>query len=450
MHDDKTYTIDELKALLETTKGQTFKAESKAEAYDWIESCLKRYRYDRLSKVNRGVVRQYILVYTGYSTSQLSRLIARWVKTRKLRLKDYQRHTFVRKYTRSDIVLLADVDTAHNVLSGPATRCILEREYKIFHRPEFERISQISSPHIYNLRKTGTYHNHAVVFHHTAGNKKVTLGERRKPEPNGQPGYLRIDSVHQGDLPMDERAKKSSDGQLEDQQESQNNRVNRGESDKESTKGVCHINFVDEVTQYEFVACVETICERDMLPVLEAILAAFPFTIAEFHADNGSEYINKLVAGLLNRLNVKLSKSRPRRHNDNALVETKNGSIIRKTTGYGYIPKQHAATINSWYQDWFNAYLNYHRPCGFSSVVRTSKGKEKLVYRAKDYQTPYDKLRSLPGAKDYLKPGVTFDELDKLAYAMSDTKYAEAMNKAQDKLKEVIQATNRTGELTFG
>lgn len=230
------------------------------------------------------VVRQYIRTYTGYATSQLTRLIASWVKTRKVQLKAYKRHRFARHYTREDIVLLAHVDTIHDLLSGPVTRRILEREYTVFGRNEYERLSHISAAHIYNLRKTFTYHNHAVVFTHTKGNAKVTLGERRKPEPNGMPGFLRVDSVHQGDVPS------------------------RPGTDGESRKGVYHINFVDEVTQYEFVACVETIGERDLLPVLEAMLAAFPFVVHEFHADNGSEYMNQLVAKLLSRLRVRLSK----------------------------------------------------------------------------------------------------------------------------------------------
>jgi transposase InsO family protein len=450
MHHTKTYTIDELRALLATLEGQTFKAENKAEAYDWIEGQLKRYRYDRLRKKDRRVIRQYLKTYTGYSASQLTRLIARWKQTHRVRLKAYKRHMFARHYTRDDIVLLAHVDTIHGLLSGPATRCILERECTVFGQAAYERLSRISASHIYNLRKTFTYHNHAVVFTHTKGNAKVTLGERRKPEPNGKPGYLRVDSVHQGDAlaskPPEDEQKNDSDT---DSNRDKNTNERRA-ANETSHKGVYHINFVDEVTQYEFVACVETIGERDMLPVLEAMLAAFPFVIHEFHADNGSEYINKLVAELLNRLHVKLSKSRPRRHNDNALVETKNGSIIRKAIGYGHIPKHHATAINVWYRDWFNTYLNYHRPCAFATIRKDGKGKEKLVYKHDDYQTPYEKLKGLPNATTYLKPNSTFDRLDEIAYAVSDTEYAEYMNQAKERLDEAIHTKVKDTEQTFG
>lgn len=436
MHHTKYYSLDELRAVLDAQGGQSFTAESKAEAYDWIEGQLHHYRYTKLGKKDRGLVRRYLALYTGYSAAQLSRLIAQWRRTRMLRLPQYVRHRFASYYTREDVVLLAAVDTAHNVLSGPATRCILEREYTVFHRPEFERLRHISVSHLYNLRKTFTYRNHAVVFTHTTGKVKITLGERRKPEPNGRPGFLRVDSVHQGDAPMYTAGDGPAGPAAGDPARPGTSATS---STQESRKGVYHINFVDEVTQFEFVAAVESISERHLLPVLEAILAAFPFVIHEFHADNGSEYINKLVVKLLNRLHIRLSKSRPRRHNDNALVETKNGSIIRKAIGYGHIPARHAGILNAWYQTWFNRYLNYHRPCAFATAVRDAKGKERLVYKPQDYQTPYDKLKGLPNAATYLRPDLTFAQLDKMAYAMSDTAYAQAMARAKEMVLGAIQ-----------
>lgn len=406
MKNVRVFSIPELEQLLSSSSGLQFTVMDKAEAYTWIAITLKGYSYRKLGKHDRGLVIAYIQKLTGYRERQTKRLIARWLKTGRLVRKAYRHHSFSVKYTRADCILLAYVDEAHSVLSGPATRLILEREYVQFGKPEYERLAGISVSHIYNLRKTYVYHQHAAVFTKTKG-VKVTLGLRRKPEPNGKPGYIRIDTEHQGD---------ASGGE----------------------KGVYHINFVDEVTQWEFVACVPTICDRDMLPVLEAILAMYPFVIIEFHSDNGSEYINKLVVKLLNRLRITLSKSRPRRHNDNALVETKNGGIIRKHMGYNHIPKDYAGAINIWYQEWFNTYLNYHRPCGFATITVDRKGKERKVYKPKDYRTPYAKLKSLPNAGQYLKPGISFDRLDRIAYALSDTDYAIAMMKAKYQLMETI------------
>jgi hypothetical protein len=402
MHDARTYTIPELRVLLAGLEGTNFKPESKAEAYDWIEEQLFKYKYDTLRKPDKGVIRNYLQKYTGYSPTQLSRLVTKWKATRHVKLASYHRHTFASRYSRDDVLLLAKTDTAHNLLSGQATKHILERAYTIFGQQEYLRLKDISVAHLYNLRHTFTYREHAQVYIHTHGPKN-TLGERHKPEPNGQPGFIRADTVHQGDSP---------DGK----------------------KGVYHINFVDEVTQWELVAAVETISDRHMLPILEVILEQFPFVIHEFHSDNGSEFINKKVLAILRRLHTELTKSRPRRHNDNALVETKNGGIIRKAWGYDHIPQRQATLINQWYEDWFNTYLNFHRPCGFAVVKRDKKGKEKHTYPAEGYLTPYEKFRSLPSPEQYLKPGVTFDQLDFVAYALSDTEFAELMEQAKDQL----------------
>ena len=80
------------------------------------------------------------------------------------------------------------------------------------------------------------------------------------------------------------------------------------------------------MTQFEVVVSVERISEVYLIPALEHLLASFPFVIRGFHADNGSEYINRRVARLLEKLRIEFTKSRARHSNDNALVECKNGS----------------------------------------------------------------------------------------------------------------------------
>jgi transposase InsO family protein len=94
---------------------------------------------------------------------------------------------------------------------------------------------------------------------------------------------------------------------------------------------------VDEVTQWQIVGSVEQISDAFLIPVLEAMLAQFPFRIRGFHSDNGSEFINHMVARLLNKLLIEQTKSRPRHSNDNGLVETKNGAVVRTQMGYTHI-----------------------------------------------------------------------------------------------------------------
>jgi hypothetical protein len=241
-----------------------------------------------------------------------------------------------------------------------------------------------------------------------------SIGERRKPRPNGKPGYIRIDTVHQGD--------------------------------QDKQKGVYHINAVDEETQFEVVCSVEKISERYLIPALEQMLDAFPFTLLGFHSDNGSEYINSRVAGLLDKLRIEFTKSRSRHSNDNALAESKNAAVVRKQFGYSHIPQRWAALINDFNREHLNPYLNFHRPCFFPETRTDAKGKERKVYRYENLMTPYDKLKSLPGAKDCLKPGMTFAILDAVALQISDNQAAEQLQKARQKLFKIIHGqTLRTG-----
>ena len=65
----------------------------------------------------------------------------------------YRRRRFPERYTRADIELLASVDEAHETLSGPATRRILQREVELYGKQEYARLAAISVAHLYNLRQ---------------------------------------------------------------------------------------------------------------------------------------------------------------------------------------------------------------------------------------------------------------------------------------------------------
>lgn len=191
-----------------------------------------------------------------------------------------------------------------------------------------------------------------------------------------------------------------------------------------------HINIVDEVTQWELVGCVEVISERYLLPLLEKLILQFPFRVINFHSDNGSEYINYQVAQMLNALVIKQTKSRSRKTNDQALVEGKN-VIIRKHLGRNHIPKKYAGLINGFYQGHFNIYLNYHRVCSFSTDYVDKRGKLRKKYDI--HLTPYERLKSLD-VEDCLRENVSFEELDKIAYAESDIEFGIKMNKEKEKI----------------
>jgi transposase InsO family protein len=327
------------------------------------------------------------------------------MERRVIERKPARRPSFGCRYRKEDIHLLAATDAAHEDLSGPALRRILHREHQVFGKPEYERLSQISVSHIYNLRQSAMYRKQRVRVQHTQS-RQIPIGERRKPDPKGKPGYLRVDTVHQG----------QHDGKA----------------------GVYHINAVDTVTQWQAIGCVETISERHMIPVLEAILHQFPFRILGFHCDNGSEFINQNVAGMLEKLLIEFTKSRAYRTTDNALVEGKNGAVVRKHIGYGFIASDHAEAMQRFYTAHFNPYLNFHRPCGYAVLKPGTRGRTRRVYAADDYRTPFEKLSSLPRWQLCLKPGLTALLLRQQAARLSDTEAAKLMQKAKlDLLKRV-------------
>jgi len=391
-------TLAEMEAFVENNRKVRYTAKSQEVAYGIIEGVLKEQGYRQLSKGQKGIVRRYLARITGLSRAQVTRLLGRWMSRKRLTIERAPRRRFARRYTVADIVLLAEVDSAHEDLSGPAVRRILQREHEVYGHEEYNRLARISASHIYNLRNSATYRKQRVRVHRTQG-RQVGIAERRKPDPRGRPGWVRVDTVHQGD----------ADGR----------------------PGVYHINAVDTVTQWEVVGATETISERHLVPVLEAMLHQFPFRIRGFHCDNGSEYINHRVAKLLNKLLAEFTKSRAYRTTDNALVEGKNGAVVRKYIGYGPIAATHAEAFQKFYTAHLNPYLNYHRPCGFATVEIGSRGKRRRVYRAEDYRTPYEKLTSLPKWKEHLKPGITPLYLEGQAKRMSDTEAARQMQKAK-------------------
>ena len=414
MNDSRIVSIAQIKEFSKVARGIEFKGRSKKEKYEWVDEALVRFRYFSSRKKDMSVIKEYLAQITGYSDAQITRLISRKKKFGKIAICSTSRHKFDKIYGPTDIGLLINTDKLHERLSGKAVKRILEREYGKFRKKEYGKLKNISVSHIYNLRKTRQYISCSKFFVKTKPTK-TAIGERRKPTPEGKPGFLRVDTVHQGDL------------------------------DKE--KGVYHINLVDEATQWEIVGSVEKISEFFLEGLLEDLISQFPFKILNFHSDNGSEYINQTVARLLNKLLIKQTKSRPRRSNDNGLAETKNGAVVRKHMGYIHIPQRYANEINEFYKKYFNAYLNYHRPCGFATDVVDKNGKIKKIYDV--YMTPYEKLRSVDDAWQYLRENISFEMLDKIAHEKSDNEFAALMQKEKGVLFNKFKQSKLQFPMTY-
>src|SRR5579864_690624 len=399
MENTEKLSLEQIQAFLQASQEVRFQATKREETYEWITRTLCYQEYGKQKREAKGLLRQYIASMTGRRRAQVTRLIARYLKDGQVKERGYRRNRFERRYTAADIELLGAVDEAHETLSGPATQKILYREFYEYGNKDYRRLAAISAPHIYNLRKTPAYRKRRIVYQKTRP-VQVAIGERRKPTPDGKPGYLRIDTVHQGDL--------------------------------DGIKGVYYINAVDEVTQWQVIGATAQISETWLIPVLEAMLEQFPFRLLGFHSDNGSEFINHTVAKLLNKLLVEQTKSRPRHSNDNGLVESKNGAVIRKHMGYGHIAASHAGRLQQFYTAHFNPYLNYHRPCAQADITFDQKGRRRCQYRR--YQTPLETLLALPNPAQYLRSGLTPAVLQRIAETRSDTEAAQRMQQAKRRL----------------
>lgn len=381
MNETQLRTIEQIEAFLAGSAVVQFTAAGDdSERYAFISRTLSRFDYPRCSKRDRGVLLCYLRHVSGYSRAHVTRLVSRWHPNRLVDTplrKQYRAPTapFARKYTTEDIALLVEMDRTHEDVCGPAIAHLLWRAFHVFGDVRYQRLADLSVSHLYNLRKSTGYQAQRTTF---VGTRPVrnTIGVRQAPAPEGRAGFVRIDTVHQGD--------------------------------HDGVKGVYHITCVDSVSQWQVQACVQGISEAYLLPVLALVLSQFPFEVLGFHSDNGSEYINHKVAKLLEKLRIEQTKSRSRHSNDNALAESKNASVVRKHMGYAHIPQHFAQPINAFYQNTFNPWLNLHRPCLYATSVMNDKGKIVKRYRPKDAKTPLECLAQLHQAGLVtFKPGIT-------------------------------------------
>src|SRR5450830_852010 len=354
MNEEQIGTIEQVEQFLSASAPIEFSATGDdSERYEHIGRVLKRFDYPRRNKRERGVLLTYLRHTSGYSRAQVTRLVTQWQRNRLAEVPLTKRYRapaapFARKYLAIDIELLVEMDKANEDVCGPAIAHLLQRAYREYNDRRYERLATLSVSHLYNLRKSAGYRARRKKFTKTHPVCNA-IGVRKAPSPEGRAGFVRIDTVHQGDL--------------------------------DGIKGVYHITCVDAVSQWQVEACVQGISEAYLLPVLALIMAQFPFEILGFHSDNGSEYINKKVAGLLNKLNIEQTKSRSRHSNDNALAESKNASVVRKHMGYSHIPQKYARPINTFYQEMFNPWLNLLRHGMFTTETVFPQGKVLKRYR---------------------------------------------------------------------
>jgi transposase InsO family protein len=409
MNETQLCTIEQIEQFLSGSAPIEFSAAAgdDTERYAHISRVLKRFDYPGRKKHERGVLLKYLQHTSGYSRAQVTRLVAQWQRNRLAQTPLTKRDRapaapFARKYTAADLTLLVEMDRAHEDVCGPAIAHLLRRAYREYGDPRYERLAMLSVSHLYNLRGSTGYQAQRKNFTKTRPVCNA-IGVRKAPGPEGRAGFVRIDTVHQGD--------------------------------QDGIKGVYHITCVDTISQWQVEACVQGISEAYLLPVLALIMAQFPFVILGFHSDNGSEYINHQVARLLEKLRIEQTKSRSRHSNDNALAESKNASVVRKHMGYDHIPQQYAQPINAFYRETFNPWLNLHRPCLFATPITNAKGKVVKRYKHEDVKTPLERLVQL-SAQNLVtfRADITLPALQAQAKSQADLAAAQAMQRAKSEL----------------
>lgn len=413
MNDSRLATLAQIREFLDGTADVGLQPNgSRAQRYEFVQRTLVRLIYRGLARPEKSLVRAYLARMTGFSRAQLTRLLAQYAACGRVQA-HYKAPVagLQRRFGPAECLALAELDALHETLSGPATVHLCRRAWQVYGDARYQQLATISVAHLYNLRATPVYRQRRVRLEKTH-TKLSGIGVRKAPAPDGRPGFIRIDTVHQGD--------------------------------RDGLKGVYHINAVDCVTQWQLVACCERISEAFLLPVITLLLEQFPFQILGFHSDGGSEFVNHDVARLLEKLRVEFTKSRPRQCNDNALVETKNGAVVRKFMGYSHIPQHFATRINAFYTEHLNPYLNLHRPCLFATERADAKGRVRKIYFAQDVQTPLEKLSRLPGTDQHLKPGCTLQALLLQAAEMTDNDAARALQRARSALfKDINRRSNQ-------
>ena len=409
MDETRICTIAQVEQFLLGSGGIEFSAASEddTERYAHISRVLKRFDYGSRSRHERGLLLAYLRQTSGYGRAQITRLVARWRGNRLSERPLTKRYRapavpFARTYTVADVERLVEMDKAHENVCGAAVCHLFRRAFEVYGDARYKRLATLSVSHLYNLRKSAGYVAKRTVFTKTRPTPNA-IGVRKAPRPEGRAGFVRIDTVHQGD--------------------------------QDGMKGVYHITCVDAVSQWQVEACVQGISEAYLLPVLAQTIAQFPFVVQGFHSDNGSEYINHRVARLLEKLRIEQTKSRSRHSNDNALAESKNASVVRKHLRYQHIPQEYAKPINVFYQDTFNQWLNLHRPCLFATEVQSAKGKIVKRYRRADVKTPLECLTQLnEQGRVTFKQDNALADLQTLANSQTDLAATQSMQQAKREL----------------
>ena len=396
-------TLDQVREFLAGSRPLDLQLETRAEAYAFVAETLQRFDYSRQGKADKGLIRRFLNKVTGLSRAQVTRLLHQHRTTGAIADRRRPRHPFPRRYTKADIGLLAEVDALHGTLSGPATRKLCVRALQLFGDRRFERLAAISNGHLYNLRHSTSYQRRRGTMPAPTRPVHIAIGERRRPQPSDNPATCGS-ILSTKETSTASRASTTSTSST------------RSPSSSSSARSSASTRPASPPSS-------KPCSGRSPLTSVDST----PTTVR-------SSSTTKSSPGCKPSTSTSSPSPDPAAATTTPLVESKNGSVIRKHLGYGHIPSRYAERVNAFTQQVLSPYLNFHRPCLFPVDEVDAKGRVRKRYPHANVMTPYEKLKSLPNAAACLKLGTSFDQLDAVAAAMSDSDAARALNQARDRL----------------
>ena len=149
-------TLDQVREFLAGSAGLALQPHRRADAYALVATTVQRFDYALCGKPDKGLLRRFLSQATGLSRAQVTRLLRQHRTTGAVTdRRGAPRRPFARRYTRADIGLLAETDALHGTLSGPATRALCARAWRLFGDGRFERLARISNGHLFSVNYFG-------------------------------------------------------------------------------------------------------------------------------------------------------------------------------------------------------------------------------------------------------------------------------------------------------
>lgn len=208
----------------------------------------------------------------------------------------------------------------------------------------------------------------------------------------------------------------------------------------ESTEGfyLFTLSAVDEATGWGEWVVVWGKGQERVGAAIHRVHKRLPFPLQGLHTDNGGEFINQPLYTYCQGEKIRFTRCRPYKKNDNALVEEKNGSVVRRLVGYErYSSKQAYEKLNEVY-DLLRLYCNFFQPV--LKLIAKSRQGSKVHKEYDTAQTPYRRVLAA-GA-------LAQEEQDRLARIHQHLNPIKLRSQIEKALEELWNMADHPGRVT--